>query len=155
MENRVIFTIGYEGIDFDTFVNRLKLNNIDILVDVRQTPISRKKGFSKTRLREWLSEHGIGYEHIVLLGCPKPIRDRYRANGRWGVYKKDYMAFLELERGDEVARLAALAAGRSCALMCFEADFNFCHRSLITKKMVADHRFTELHIGVTKTAMAA
>lgn len=155
MNNEKIFTIGYEGIDFDTFISKLKVNNIDTLVDVRQMPVSRKKGFSKKRLAEWLAEEGIGYEHYVRLGCPRTIRDQYRVDKNWQRYETDYVDFLQSERGDEVNSLSVLAKSKRCALMCFEADFTFCHRSLITRQMVADYGFSEQHIGLIKTSLAA
>ncbi|MDR1430587.1 MAG: DUF488 domain-containing protein, partial [Propionibacteriaceae bacterium] len=48
------------------------------LVDVRQTPISRKRGLSKTALGAALSEAGIDYIHLRELGNPRDNRDGYR-----------------------------------------------------------------------------
>ena len=42
-----IFTIGYEKSTIDDFVSRLADADIDVLVDVRELPLSRKRGFSK------------------------------------------------------------------------------------------------------------
>jgi hypothetical protein len=49
--------------------------------------LSRKKGFSKTALRERLEAEGIAYFHFVELGDPKPGRDAARA-GRFAEFKK-------------------------------------------------------------------
>jgi len=49
-----IVSIGYEGRSLDEFVQALKGHRVDVLIDVRLTPISRKKGFSKTALSEAL-----------------------------------------------------------------------------------------------------
>ena len=43
-------TIGYEGSAIEDFIATLKLANIEILLDVREIPLSRKKGFSKNAL---------------------------------------------------------------------------------------------------------
>ncbi len=45
-----IFTIGYEGIDRHQFLAWLNNYNINVVADVRNLPLSRKKGFSKTAL---------------------------------------------------------------------------------------------------------
>ncbi len=48
-------TIGYEGKDIQYFIALLKREGITALIDVREKPFSRKKGFSKNKLQEALS----------------------------------------------------------------------------------------------------
>jgi len=43
----VLFTIGYEKISFEEYLNRLLNNDVKVLVDVRNNPLSMKYGFSK------------------------------------------------------------------------------------------------------------
>ena len=47
---RKLYTIGYSGFDIESFIDKLLLNEIECLIDVREIPISRKKGFSKNAL---------------------------------------------------------------------------------------------------------
>lgn len=54
----VAYTIGYEGRELDEFVARLREQRIQVLIDIREKPASRKPGFSKTPLREALEEAG-------------------------------------------------------------------------------------------------
>ncbi len=49
----VLFTIGYEGISLEEYLLRLLKNNIRILVDVRNNPLSMKFGFSKSQLKKY------------------------------------------------------------------------------------------------------
>lgn len=49
-ESTILFTIGYEGISLEEYLNRLIINNIRLLVDVRRNPVSQKYGFSKKLL---------------------------------------------------------------------------------------------------------
>ncbi|MFF7980194.1 DUF488 family protein [Streptomyces sp. NPDC007901] len=56
-----LWSAGYEGRDIDSFVTSLVGSSIDVVADTRLTPISRKKGSSKTRLAEQLAETGIKY----------------------------------------------------------------------------------------------
>ncbi|MEX2317691.1 MAG: DUF488 domain-containing protein [Pirellulales bacterium] len=65
-----LFTAGYAGHDLDSFLEKLRNNDIQTVVDIRQNPVSRKKGFSRSRLPEFLSDHGIEYVHVRELGVP-------------------------------------------------------------------------------------
>lgn len=56
-----IYTIGYEGSDVDRLVSTLQAMQIDVLADVRELPLSRKKGLSKKALAERLKCVGIDY----------------------------------------------------------------------------------------------
>lgn len=57
----VLFTIGYEGRSLENYLNALIRNGIKILVDVRNNPVSMKPGFSKSQLRTYCENLGIGY----------------------------------------------------------------------------------------------
>ncbi len=129
-----IYTIGYEGSGLEAFLACLKENNIELLADVRERPISRKPGFSKTKLAEKVGELGLRYEHFPRLGCPAAIRNAYRADNDWEKYCDDFGRYLKanLDAVDELARF--LNTSR-CALMCFEADPHRCHRLLVAKEI--------------------
>lgn len=125
-----VFTIGYEGLDIDAFMSLLAEHGIDTVVDVRELPLSRKPGFSKKALANVLNLSGREYVHMVDLGCPKPVRDRYREDGNWKRYTDGFMKYLKTQ-DDAIAELSSLAASSNCALLCYEADSNFCHRSMV------------------------
>jgi len=78
-----LFTIGYEGLSMDRFTAQLKAAGVRRVVDVRELPLSHKPGFSKRPLSRALEGAGLAYEHIPALGCPRPIRNRYRADNNW------------------------------------------------------------------------
>jgi uncharacterized protein (DUF488 family) len=125
-----VFTIGYEGLDIDAFVALLTEHGIETVVDVRELPLSRKPGFSKKALASVLSVSGLEYVHKVDLGCPKPVRNSYREDGNWKRYTSGFLQHLKTQER-AVAELADLARTSTCALLCFEADFNFCHRTMV------------------------
>ena len=54
-----LMTFGYEGLDIESFLAVLKKNGITLLVDVRELPLSRKKGFSKTALSAAAEKQGL------------------------------------------------------------------------------------------------
>lgn len=126
----IISTVGYEGLDIDAFMVLLAESGIETVVDVREMPLSRKPGFSKKTLSNILNLSGFEYIHMVKLGCPKTVRDRYRQDGDWGRYTAGFLNHLEAQRSS-VAELSSLAASSSCVLLCYEADFNYCHRSMV------------------------
>ena len=68
------WTIGYAGRNAPEFVEVLTAAGVDLVVDVRALPLSRKKGFSKTSLRENLQAAGIEYLHLRSAG--NPFRDQ-------------------------------------------------------------------------------
>lgn len=137
-----VFTIGYEGLNIESFTALLGLHGIETVVDVREFPISRKPGFSKTALANKLVQSGLEYVHMVNLGCPKPVRNRYREDGDWNRYAIGFLDYLSTQ-AQPIADLAELALKSRCALLCYEADFNLCHRS-----MVADAVRKHCGIGV-------
>ncbi|MDP2877672.1 MAG: DUF488 domain-containing protein, partial [Holophaga sp.] len=51
-------TFGYEGLTIEAFIARLKESGVRTIIDVRELPLSRKKGFSKKAFAEAL--HGNG-----------------------------------------------------------------------------------------------
>ena len=130
-----IYTIGYEGIDIEKFLMLLREHGIDTVVDVRETPLSRKVGFSKKALANILNISGLEYVHMADLGCPKPIRDQYRTDGSWKRYTKGFLQYLNTQE-DAISELSDLAESSSCALLCYEADYNFCHRSMVANAVM-------------------
>lgn len=70
----VFYTIGYEGISPEQYINKLLEQDIKLLCDVRRNPISKKFGFSKQELAGALSLVGIAYLHIPELGIASDKR---------------------------------------------------------------------------------
>ena len=63
-EQKTLFTIGYEGISIDAYINKLLSNHIKTLVDVRKNAYSNKFGFSKKEFKYCLEKAGVKYIHI-------------------------------------------------------------------------------------------
>jgi len=143
LEKTKVLTIGYEGRSLDEFLDELHEAGVDRVVDVRELPLSRKKGFSKTSLSEALRERGIGYLHLRSLGNPKENRDRYRSGDVAGG-AEIYRAHLQNgSRSTLLELLDELTDGRSC-LLCFERDHAICHRDVIIKGLEAERQDLEV-----------
>lgn len=127
-----LFTFGYEGMSIDAFIARLQSSGVQTVLDVRELPLSRKSGFSKRAFADALRQVEIVYAHLPALGCPKPIRNQYKADGDWSNYTKAFNAYL-VTQSIVVAELAQIANKTTACLVCFEADFNFCHRSIVAR----------------------
>ncbi|PZN34690.1 MAG: DUF488 domain-containing protein [Proteobacteria bacterium] len=140
-----LYTIGYEGQTLESFLSRLLSIGIDTLVDVRELPLSRKRGFSKNALARALDSNGIEYVHIPELGCPKRVRDLYKINGNWSEYLSSFNAHL-LQQEEALMSLAEFSRRKSAALMCFEANFMRCHRTIVARAAAKAASTELLHI---------
>jgi len=128
----VLSTIGYEGATVDTFLEALRADGIELVVDVRALASSRRPGFAKTKLAANLASVGIDYLHLRGLGTPADGRAAARA----GHHDELRRIFLEHLGSDAaVADLATLESivggGRRVCLLCLEARPEHCHRSMV------------------------
>jgi uncharacterized protein (DUF488 family) len=125
-----LFTIGYEGRSLADLIGVLQAAGIERVVDVRELPLSRRRGFSKTPLGAALQNAGITYEHVRELGNPKPTRDRYKSGDVAGG-AREYRAHLHNGSYPALVALAdSIAAIKTC-LLCVEDDHARCHRAVI------------------------
>ncbi|MFO1454609.1 MAG: DUF488 domain-containing protein [Steroidobacteraceae bacterium] len=141
-----IYTVGYEGQGLEGFLRQLRRAGVRLLVDVRDLPLSRKRGFSKTALAEALDGAGMAYLHIRSLGCPKAIRDQYRVDGDWKAYTAAFHKHLR-KQPEAVRELADLCEKQPAALLCFEADAGLCHRTYVARAVAAVSAGHVMHIG--------
>jgi uncharacterized protein (DUF488 family) len=149
-----LYTIGYEGLSMDSFLGLLHDHRISTLIDVRETPISRKPGFSKTSLASKLEQAGVFYLHLVKLGCPRAIRNQYRADRDWQTYTQAYLQHLQQQR-EALSSLNELATAGRCVLLCFEADANQCHRKLVAEAVQQKSAIAIEHIRLERTFQTA
>ena len=141
-----IYTIGYEGLGLEDVLRQLRHANVRMVVDVRDVPLSRKRGFSKTALADALHAAGLEYLHVRSLGCPKSIRDQYRMNRDWSAYTAAFMKHLS-KQATAVSELTKLCESRTAALLCYEADAGFCHRTYVARAAAAVSGSSVFHIG--------
>ena len=129
-------TIGYEGATVPGFLEALREGKVELLVDVRAVASSRRPGFAKTKLSANVEEAGIGYLHLRALGTPADGRAAARA-GRHAEMHRIFLEHLATEAAqDELSALADMVrSGRRICLLCFEADPEHCHRSLVARAL--------------------
>lgn len=139
-----LISVGYEGRDLDSFVRELVEQGVQVLLDVRLNPISRKPGFSRRRLTEALKAVGIGYRHARALGNPKDNRDPFR-QGELAKGRATYRDLLAgAEAGRELDELMRLLESQRVALLCFERDHDRCHRQVIVDEALGERSAVNL-----------
>jgi hypothetical protein len=132
----VLFTIGYEGDDIDGYLNRLIRNQVRVLCDVRKNPLSRKPGFSKTKLSRYCERVGILYRHLPDLGIPGNRRRQLNSQADYDQLFAEYEAEDLPQQSAAVDELFGLLREHSrIALTCFEKEPHCCHRHCIAEKM--------------------
>lgn len=147
-----LFTVGYEGSKPSELFTSLQNNGVTLLIDVRDVPISRKPGFSKTALAQGLDEAGIKYLHLKGLGDPKPGRAAAR-EGRFSDFRRIFTAHMMTTAAQQALAEAVAAASKSIAcLLCFEQDHTNCHRCIVADSMVQSGKFNLVHLSATPLA---
>ncbi len=131
----VLYTIGYEGRSIDEFVACLKSSNVTVVVDVRELPLSRKRGFSKSPLKERLKKEGLSYLHVKELGSPRAIRNRLHENRDYQSFFESFVDYLN-GKDDAIQRVYEFVYDSICCLMCYERDADYCHRSVVAQKII-------------------
>jgi uncharacterized protein (DUF488 family) len=143
----MLFTVGYEGLNISQFISMLRGYGIKKIIDIREFPISRKPGFSKSALRNNLNDFNIEYIHLVSLGCPKPIRNAYKLNSDWDEYSREFKKYVKTQ-DEALEHVYQLMKECECALLCFEANPQRCHRSLVTTEMIRRYGIKFFHADV-------
>ena len=134
-----IWTVGHSTRTIEEFIDILQANQIEILVDVRHFPGSRKfPHFNKGALHDALVATGIRYEHLVELGGRRPVhRDSHNIAWRNASFRS-YADYMETQPfRDGANRLLEIARTGRTAIMCSEAVWWRCHRSMIADYLKA------------------
>ncbi|MES2005497.1 MAG: DUF488 domain-containing protein [Bacteroidota bacterium] len=130
----ILYTIGYEGISLEAYLNKLVRNDVKVLVDVRNNPLSQKYGFSKSLLSSCCNKLGIEYVHFAEVGIQS--EDRKELNEQ-----ADYDNLFDSYRSNTLPRttdtqqkiLSLLQQKQRIALTCFEANICQCHRKHLSE----------------------
>jgi uncharacterized protein (DUF488 family) len=126
------YTLGYQSHSLSTMIKVLAGHHVGVLVDVRQNPVSRKRGFSRTQLEKTIPSFGITYLHCPELGTPPSIRKIYLNTGNIPKALTQYEKHLRSRQGALRLLLQKVSTQRFC-LLCLEADHKSCHRSIIAE----------------------
>jgi uncharacterized protein (DUF488 family) len=117
MGRSALFTIGYEGRELAELIAILSAKRVARVIDIRELPLSRRRGFSKTPLGEALRAAGIEYVHMREAGNPyRKEKDTLAPAKLLAKYARHLV-----KADDVVEHVAATARGCRAALLCHEA----------------------------------
>ncbi len=143
-----LLTVGHGTLAQDRFAALLLETGIDLLVDVRAFPGSRRNPqFDQREMARWLPAAGVEYRHEPRLGGRRPpVRDSphvgLRAPGFRGY--AEHMTSEEFQQA--LQEVLGAARGRTTAVMCAESVWWRCHRKLIADAMVLLHDMEVAHL---------
>jgi uncharacterized protein (DUF488 family) len=142
-----LWTVGHSTHPIEEFLDLLTGHGITRIADVRRFAGSRKfPQFNPEALAQSLAGSGIGYTPMSELGGRRKARpDSPHTAWRSEAFRgyADYMDTPEFAAAAE--SLAELARGDRVSVMCSEAVWWRCHRSMIADYFKA-HGWTVLHI---------
>lgn len=146
---KALFTIGYEGISLEAYLNKLLINGVKLLLDVRRNPLSMKFGFSKGQLQKSCSMLGIVYMHLPELGIASEQRQQLNSQAAYDALFDAYKRSTLVETtATQQKVLQLLREFNRIALTCFEANICQCHRKPLAESIAAlpgfDYRLEHL-----------
>lgn len=149
MANRVtIWTIGHSTLPIDALLEHLAAHSVSALADVRRFPSSRRyPQFNREALDAALARAGVQYAGFQDLGGRRTPRPDSPHTGWRNASFRGYADYLDTPAARAALdRLLALAGTHRTAVMCAEALWWRCHRSLIADTFTAAGHAV-LHIG--------
>ncbi|MHB8612605.1 MAG: DUF488 domain-containing protein [Candidatus Dormibacteraceae bacterium] len=152
-----MFTIGHSTRELEEFVDLLHHHGVELVVDVRTIPASRRlPHFGKVALERSLPDQSISYLHMPELGG---LRKPRPGSVNTGLRNLGFRGYADHMQGvgfwTALENLEELAAARPTAIMCAEAVPWRCHRSLLSDALAAK-RVEVLHItGKSQPAVHA
>jgi uncharacterized protein (DUF488 family) len=134
-----IYTIGHSTRTIEEFLALMLSFGIKVLADIRRLPGSRKyPQFDQDQLKISLREKGIEYVYIEDLGGRRKLSSSAAKTAWRNKSFQAYAGYMETEAFEEGAKvLKSYAAEQPTAMMCSEAVWWRCHRSMVSDYLKA------------------
>lgn len=129
----LIAGIGYQGRSPDDLVAALRAASIVTVIDVRELPWSRRPEFSKRRLELHLAAAGIRYVHLRAAGNPRQNRVTARSAEECMRRYREHLA----DAPEVLHEILGVAEREPVALLCYEAAWEDCHRSILMEQLAS------------------
>ncbi len=143
-----VYTIGHSTRTLDELIALLQVHGIEVLVDIRSFPASRRMPyFNREALEQSVPAAGIEYRWMKDLGGRRGKQKGESPNkGIRNDSFRNYADYMLTDTFEHAAEeLVALAGEKRTAIMCAEAVYFRCHRMLVSDWLTA-HGHTVLHI---------
>jgi len=146
---RMLFSVGHSNKTIDHFVDLLRAQAVDVVIDVRSHPYSRfAPHFNREPLKETLARSGMRYGFLGRELGGRPAGDEYYDDEGHVLYGRVAQTPLflsgidRLESGLEQFRLA---------MMCSEEDPTDCHRRLLVARVLEECGIAVVHLRGDRT----
>lgn len=145
-----LLTIGHGTSDRDDLAGRLRAAGIEVLVDVRRFPGSRRNpDVSRESLESWLPGEGLEYVWEERLGGRRRLPEDAGDTDSWWTVEafRAYAAHTRTQEfGTAMDELVERARNATVAVMCSEFVWWRCHRRLISDVAVLVHGLPVEHV---------
>lgn len=126
---KALFTIGYEGVSIEQYINKLIKADVKVLCDVRKNSYSMKYGFSKSQLKMACEGVGIQFLHIPEVGIVSDKRKELNNQSDYDLLFADYVkTVIPKTVSEQEMILNLIKEHQRVAITCFEKDICQCHR---------------------------
>jgi hypothetical protein len=132
-----IYTLGYQGLSTEMYVQALINAGVGLVLDVRERAWSQRPEFVKSRLQTLLMSSGIEYAHIKAAGNPSANRKTARSAAQCMSRYRNHLA-----KNSNCLRTLLLSIesasndGRPACLTCYERHYTDCHRSVLMEELI-------------------
>lgn len=148
---KALFTIGYEGLSLEEYINKLIAADVKVLCDVRKNSYSMKYGFNKSQLQMACDGVGIQFIHIPEVGIVSDKRRELHSQQDYDILFEDYKKTVlpqTLSQQEEILNL--IKSHDRVAITCFEANICQCHRKHLAESLIkmTDNKIEILHLSI-------
>ncbi len=146
---KALFTIGYEGLSLEEYMNRLLAADVKVLCDVRKNSFSMKYGFNKSQLQMACDGVGIRFIHIPEVGIVSDKRKELNTQQDYDALFEDYRKTVLPETLSQQEKIVELIKTYDrVAITCFEANICQCHRKHLAEAIcqLPDFEYELLHL---------
>lgn len=144
-----LYTIGYEGLSLEQYLNKLIAADVKVLCDVRKNSFSMKYGFSKSQLQKACEGVGIQFIHIPEVGIVSGKRKELHTQQDYDQLFEEYRQTVLPESIPQQKQILELIRKHHrVAITCFEADLCQCHRRDLAEAIcqLPDFKYQLIHL---------
>lgn len=132
-----IYTIGFTQKTAREFFEKIKENNIDMLIDIRLNNASQLAGFAKGKDLEFFLKKicNCEYVHDDFFAPTKELLDNYRSKKTsWKQYEEEFADIMKTRDITSRFKNNYIKKDRIC-LLCTEPTPEQCHRRLVAEHL--------------------
>lgn len=146
---KALFTIGYEGISIEQYINKLLKADVKVLCDVRKNSFSMKYGFNKSQLKMACEGVGIQFLHVPEVGIVSDKRKELNTQKDYDILFEEYKKTVIPKTISQQEQIHDLIKKHDrVAITCFEKDICQCHRKHLAEAIcgLPEFKYELIHL---------